>query len=245
MNRQEFFRRLEYLLRGISENERMDALAYYSDYFDDAGVENEEQVIQELGSPEAVAQIILEDYYSGQQNTHRTYTSPEMEHERNTQQGYDSYGEQTFHNQNRNEQKNGNASNIIDKIKNMDKSTRILVIILLVFTFPVWIGVVAGLFGAVVGVAGGLFGTVVAIGGSGIGLFVGGLACLVVGLFRAAALPLEGVILVGFGALVTAIGILFILLCSLLLFKWLPALIRGIVKGIKGLFCRQEGGSEI
>ena len=58
MNRQEFFRRLEYLLSGLPENERMDALAYYNDYFDDAGVENEQQVIRELGSPEAVAQII-------------------------------------------------------------------------------------------------------------------------------------------------------------------------------------------
>ena len=62
MNRQEFFRRLEYLLRGIPESERMDALAYYNDYFDDAGADNEQQVIFELGSPEAVAQIILEDY---------------------------------------------------------------------------------------------------------------------------------------------------------------------------------------
>ena len=48
MNRQEFFRRLEYLLRGIPESDKMDALAYYNDYFDDAGRENEQQVIQEL-----------------------------------------------------------------------------------------------------------------------------------------------------------------------------------------------------
>ena len=48
MNRQEFLRRLEYLLRGIPENERVDALAYYNDYFDEAGEENEYQVIFEL-----------------------------------------------------------------------------------------------------------------------------------------------------------------------------------------------------
>ena len=40
MNRQEFMKQLEYLLRGIPTSEREDALAYYNDYFDEAGLEN-------------------------------------------------------------------------------------------------------------------------------------------------------------------------------------------------------------
>lgn len=61
MNRKEFMTRLEQLLIDISEEERSDALQYYEDYFDDAGAENEAEVIKELESPEKVAAIIRTD----------------------------------------------------------------------------------------------------------------------------------------------------------------------------------------
>ncbi|MBQ6844841.1 MAG: hypothetical protein IJO60_09435 [Agathobacter sp.] len=243
MNRQEFFRRLEYLLRGIPEHERMDALAYYNDYFDDAGVENEQKVINELGSPEAVAQIILEDYHRGQSNNYGDYGSPEMEQEKVYEQGQTSYGEQSS--QNRTEQQKGSSSSLRDKIKNMNTSTKVLVIIILVLTFPVWIGVVAGGFGAIVGLLGGLFGVVVGVGGSGVGILIAGLVCLVVGILRLLTSPVEGVVTIGIGALFTAISMLMVLLFVLVAFKWFPTLIRAIVKWIKGLWNRQEGGDEI
>ena len=245
MNRQEFFRRLEYLLRGIPENERMDALAYYNDYFDDAGVENEQQVIRELGSPEAVAQMILDDYHRGQQSHYGDYCSPEMENGRKNQQDQYTYEKTSDQNENRNEQKKTDATTLKGKFKNMNKSTKILAIILIALTFPIWIGVVAGLFGAFVGVLGGLFGVVVGVGGSGIGIFVGGLVCLVVGILRLLASPVEGVVTIGIGALLTAISILLVLLFVLLTFKWFPTLVRAIAKGIKGLRNRSEGGDEI
>ena len=55
MNRFEYMRRLEALLSDISPSEKEEALTYYNDYFNDAGQENEQQVIKELGSPEQVA----------------------------------------------------------------------------------------------------------------------------------------------------------------------------------------------
>ena len=58
MNRKEFMERLERLLWNISDSEREEALQYYNDYFDDAGEENEAKVIEELGSPDQVAQKI-------------------------------------------------------------------------------------------------------------------------------------------------------------------------------------------
>ena len=58
MNRQEFMKRLEELLSGISPEEREEALAYYRNYFEDAGVENEEKVLRELESPEKLAESI-------------------------------------------------------------------------------------------------------------------------------------------------------------------------------------------
>ena len=244
MNRQEFFRRLEYLLRGIPEHERMDALAYYNDYFDDAGVENEQQVIHELGSPEAVAQMILDDYHRGQHNPYGDYCSPEMEGRKREQQSQNEYGENLYQNENVNTKKSQSAS-LKEKIKNMSKSSKVLLIILLVITFPVWIGLLAGLFGGIIGLLGGLFGVVVGLGGAGIGVFVAGLVCLVMGILVLMTSPAEGVVTLGVGALFTAIGILFILLFALLAFKWLPTVVKAIVKWAKGLFNRQEGGDEI
>lgn len=58
MSRWEFMRRLESLLSDISPNEREEALQYYNDYFNDAGRENEQEVIRALGSPEQVAKIV-------------------------------------------------------------------------------------------------------------------------------------------------------------------------------------------
>ncbi|MFQ7123864.1 MAG: DUF1700 domain-containing protein [Eisenbergiella sp.] len=58
MSRKEFMQRLEALLSDLSENEREEALQYYNGYLDDAGSENEEEVLQELGTPEALAASI-------------------------------------------------------------------------------------------------------------------------------------------------------------------------------------------
>ena len=44
MNRIEFMEELSGLLQDIPEEDRMDALNYYNDYFDDAGAENEKNV---------------------------------------------------------------------------------------------------------------------------------------------------------------------------------------------------------
>ena len=61
MNRVEFMETLSRLLQDIPEEDRIDALKYYNDYFDDAGSENEQNVIEELESPEKVAMKIKAD----------------------------------------------------------------------------------------------------------------------------------------------------------------------------------------
>ena len=58
MNRREFMAQLERLLGELPESERVEALRFYNDYFDEAGPENEAGVIQELGSPGRVAAVI-------------------------------------------------------------------------------------------------------------------------------------------------------------------------------------------
>ncbi len=63
MNRIGFLRKLEELLSDIPDNERRDAMEYYRNYFDDAGPENEEKIIEELGSPWKVAESIKRDLF--------------------------------------------------------------------------------------------------------------------------------------------------------------------------------------
>lgn len=61
MNRAEFMRQLESLLQSIPAAEREEALQYYNDYFDDAGDESEQDVIEALGNPARVAENIKRD----------------------------------------------------------------------------------------------------------------------------------------------------------------------------------------
>ena len=68
MNRVQFMEQLKKLLSDISEEERQEALEYYESYFDDAGEDQEAEVIRELGSPGKVAAIIKEDLKSSSQN---------------------------------------------------------------------------------------------------------------------------------------------------------------------------------
>lgn len=60
MTRTEYLKSLEQLLASLPETERRDALDYYEEYFDAAGAGREAETIAELGTPEEVAQKILE-----------------------------------------------------------------------------------------------------------------------------------------------------------------------------------------
>ncbi|MBQ2901427.1 MAG: hypothetical protein IJE49_06215 [Agathobacter sp.] len=238
MNRQEFMEKLEYLLRGIPENERADALAYYNDYFDEAGVENEYQVIQELGSPEQVAQTILEDVQrEASQSVRQDYSSPEAECNEGHKEEKKNYEQQhtnTYTSQTTTTEKQG-----------MPTSTKVLLIIVLILTFPLWIGIVAGLFGGLVGCIGALFGIIVGLIGAAIGLVVGGIACVIGGIACLMVSPVDGLVSIGVGAILAAIGILLALPCIWGVGIWIPKAIKALVAWIKGLFHRNEGGNEI
>lgn len=197
MNRQEFMNRLEYLLRGIPASEREDALAYYNDYFDEAGAENEAQVIMELGSPEIVAEKILADV---QQDSYRNSTDNEK--------------------------------------KKLGKTNKILTLVILVLTFPIWFGVGVGLVGAV-------FGIVVGFIGAAFGLAVGGGACMIGGILCLMTAPVDGLVSIAVGALLAAIGVLLAIPCMWLIGDVIPKSLRAIKRWIKGLLGHSKGGNEI
>ena len=61
MTKYEFLGDLSRLLADLPEEERKQALHYYEDYFADAGEDNEQEVLTELGSPVEIAEQIKND----------------------------------------------------------------------------------------------------------------------------------------------------------------------------------------
>ena len=61
MSYEEFLGQLELLLLDVSADERREALEYYRSYFEDAGKEKEQEVLQEFGSPKDAADFIKKD----------------------------------------------------------------------------------------------------------------------------------------------------------------------------------------
>ncbi len=57
----EFLQQLAQHLQCLSEDERANAMAYYHEYFEEAGEENETQAVESLGSPQSVAERIIKE----------------------------------------------------------------------------------------------------------------------------------------------------------------------------------------
>jgi len=62
VNRKEFLRKLQLELYKLPRHEIDDAIAYYNEYFEEAGPEQEQAVIKDLGSPSKIATQIKADY---------------------------------------------------------------------------------------------------------------------------------------------------------------------------------------
>ncbi|MBQ4560326.1 MAG: hypothetical protein IJA54_08420 [Tyzzerella sp.] len=238
MNRVEFMQQLECLLMDIPENDRLDAIAYYNDYFDEAGAESEAQVIRELGSPEKVAAIIKEDLNSAG-NVKAEYT------EHGYEDGRDSI--------------NINTPIMQETVSQEKKKKRdfplALIIILVIFASPILVGIGGGALGIILGALGAVFGIIVAVIvivfslaiamlACGIACVVAGAVLIVVGLMRAVISGVEGLVLVGVGGITFALGVLFTILFVWCAFKWLPALFRWTIDLIQRLFSRRERRSK-
>lgn len=62
MSKKEFMEELQMRLGELPAEEREEAIRYYDSYFEEAGTEQEQMVLEELGSAERIAEEILKDY---------------------------------------------------------------------------------------------------------------------------------------------------------------------------------------
>ena len=203
MNREEFMSRLETLLTGISEEEKQEALTYYRNYFDDAGAENEQQIIRELESPEKVAESIRSDFGI----TDLVVVEQPKKSGNGAAKGYAGKSKESSGQ----EKKQGGSK---------DTAIIVLLVILLVLTAPVWIGFAGSVLGVIVGIFFAL--VAIALGGLICGVCILGLA---VGALIGGSTAL-GLIGLGIGLLMFSMGALASVLLVLLCGMFLPWLIR-------------------
>ena len=208
MNRKEFMERLEKLLWNISDGEREEALQFYNDYFDDAGPENEAQVMEELGSPEQVAKKIkagLED-------------------------GTAEYTEQGYQDARFRENQEVAAGEAKAPGRQGVNGWKIVALILLgILAFPSVAPICFTIVMAVVAVVIGICAAMVGLAAAGIAVLLVGGVLIGVGILKLFVMAPIGIALFGAGCLVLALGILLSMLGIFCCAKAIPWVIRGIV----------------
>lgn len=212
MTKKEYLATLAKELQSLPYDEQKEALEYYQNYFNDARVENEQTVMSELGSVEALGAHIRSNFSC----------IPEKLP---------------------NKKKKHSEGNMNKKAKKPSvQDTTIgkwLIIILIIVTFPLWIGPVLGILGTILG----LIFTIISIAFAGIivaisvgcagiiaaiALFFSGIVALIAG-FAFVTTPFSDLLGLGLclfllgGALL--MGIFGVWLCA----KVVPLIIRGIV----------------
>lgn len=228
MTREEFLRRLNELLSDVTDEERAEAIRFYEEYLDDAGPEQEAQVLAELGSPEKVAAII-------RANVPGSRVQPEPQ----TAQAQSGPAAPTA----------GAAAAIplppyarpgavppAPPRKGMSDRT-ILLIILAVVLFPLWIGLAGTVFGILMG----LVGAVLGLFFGGVGTVVGIVAVLAANTPAAFAAGWPtGLFMVGLCLLALALGIALIAVAVWLVVWLLPACWRLILRAWRALTGKKE-----
>ena len=206
MTKEQFLFQLEQKLLGIPEDERAEAMEYYRDYFNDAGPENEEQVIAELGSPDKVAASIKEGLRSSRDDAGTIGQPPQTRGAANSYSEANKGREQTD-----------------------SRSKWILIILVAIFTFPFWIGAVGVIFGILVAIIATLFGLLVAaVALAAVGIVVG-VICFIVGIVRFFTGGLvSGLMTVSAGLLLFAMGCLCTAVLIFVLGQVFPWMLRGI-----------------
>ena len=250
MRKDEFLRRLEELLSDVSEEERKEAMAFYFDYFEDAGAENEARIIEELVSPENVAWTIKRDLgmitVAEQTNTYDTNcddTNAQKTSKKNDTYEQHRQEEGTYYRWSDTQEKNsyGNYYDNRDVHNNEQKNTWLkpLLIVIAIVTFPTWFGLLTGIGGIMIGLTAALVGITIAMFVVGV-VFVGLGIVMLTGLTAAVASVPAGLAFVGAGFLVLAFALLLLLACVGLFGKFYPWAVHSIARLCKKIFNKKE-----
>lgn len=255
MNKEIFLKDLRRFLADIPEDEREQALNYYEDYFEDAGPENEQKVIEELGSPIDIAKQIKAANYEniayGQGNDfHQTTDYPNVyestgHSERDSQNSGNAYeqtdwtqgfGNNTQHNYGSSYSQGygaqtGNNTQQQKKSWTQDSSKVTIVIILAILAIPVGIPIVSTIFGILVSICAVVFSLLGVCFGVGSALAISGVVTLIASLFLTGSAGIASVLVTaGIGLVMFSIGVFMFWFAILFCGKFFPAVFSGIGK---------------
>lgn len=238
MSRWEFMRRLEELLYDIAPGEREEALQYYNDYFNDAGKENEQEVMDALGSPEQVAQIVKDGLgESGEQGafTEKGFSSGQssVQNElakRTVETEYHSTEDSYTSGEAKPKEKEG-----------MPGWALALIIIGCILFSPVILAVLTSVIAALFSLVCAVIGLIVGFGIASLVLFVVAVILVIFGFSCIIPQPIGGIGLLGAAFICAALGILFMLLTAFIAGKCVPGIIQGLAYIFKKLFGKKGG----
>lgn len=220
MNRVDFMKQLESLLQNISPAEREEALQYYNEYFNDAGEENEQDVIEALGNPAKVAENIKRDL-SGNGYGDNTYHKVIAEDKALVEYHQSGKAEDTKSNQ-------------------LSTGMIVLIVILCVLASPIALGAGSGILGALVGIVTTWFSLILAFGVVAVACFFCMLVLGCVGIMCVIQSPLVGILVFGMALFLGGIGILFMMLTVAMAGIATPAICKGIANLFQKLFGKKE-----
>ncbi len=246
MTKNEFIQELGYLLVDIPEEERNEALEFYRNYFDEAGLEEEETVIRELGSPKEVADSIKksleygsteEGYFSengyhnaSQEKPNLPVFSRYIRNDKDTSTNSSDRSSTTAdssesYKNNKSYYKNSSTKD--NKNKHSTGNT-ILLIILLFFAIPMAIPVAATIFGLLVAAVATIFSIWIAFFAVSVALLITGIVLAISGILQLSISPALGLSLTGGGLVVLGLGILFAIATIWIAGKAIPAVFNWI-----------------
>ncbi len=218
MNRVDFMNQLESLLQNISPAEREEALQYYNEYFNDAGEENEQDVIEALGNPAKVAENIKRDLYGS------------------------GYGDNTYQRapvNNRAVTEYKPTEEMQGKENKLSTGMIVLIVVLCVFASPIILGLASAVFGTLATIIAAWFSVIFGFGVAALILLIIMLVLLAVGIMCIPSSPFAGVAVLGGGFICGSLGILFMMLTVAMAGIATPAIFRGIVS-----LCRKLSGKK-
>ena len=242
MRKDEFLRQLEYLLQDIPDMDRDDAINYYRDYLEEAGSENETEVLREFGSPERIAAIIRSDL-NGNLEDGGSFTEKGYEDERfrdpNVQlvKRMDLPEEQTRSDFEKNCDGNSEWTYAETKLKPRTSGCLklILCVILLVVASPIIFGIGGTTFGVLIAAI-----VVITVMFFLVGLLTliflfSGIVLVGAGIATLHHEPVEGAYAIGLGLLLLGLGLLGLLLSVWFYGKLVPKMFRWLGKGIDAI----------
>ncbi|MCL2496712.1 MAG: hypothetical protein FWF04_04790 [Clostridiales bacterium] len=229
-------------LADLPDEEREAALTYYREYFDDAGAENAERVLLELGAVHMLAEQILSgysrDYSDTAPHSSSTYVPANPEEATEARRREEA----------RREEEKAQAQEQVkaqappppppQQSKRRGGST-LLIIVLVILALPLLIPLAITVFAVGFGLAATAFGLAVAVGAVVLCLLLAGIVLLAVGFSLLVVHTLDALVACGVGLALLGISTLLLLLFIFIFFKILPALIRLTVRILRWPFERR------